>query len=135
MKTHYKAIALMLSGLGLLIASSLQAAPESESAAMYPVSCVRQQGSKVVEIGTADSTVRYFLGQPDRRPLPHIWIYTGFRADTDRANADECTVLVLQFIDRRVSAIRLTNPRAKELIVARCKADPEAVDHMMVATQ
>lgn len=122
MKTHIRMFGLMLAAAGVVLAGSLQAASREQKSVAYQVDGVVRDGQIVVKVGSADSTVRYFLGSPEKAIERNQWVYTGYRARSDNTDTLDCERLVITFVKGRVADIKLVNNRALELIAARAKA-------------
>lgn len=132
MNTRISLLALLLAASGSITPLLQAAAPEIGPMA-FPVAKVVHNGETLVMVGTAESSVCYNLGSPNRKLNDNVWIYNGFKANLERANDQRCDTLLVEFQGGRVADIKLINPRAVRVLVAQAKRGPLAEKRIYVA--
>ncbi|HUJ44383.1 MAG TPA: hypothetical protein VLW52_12345 [Opitutaceae bacterium] len=133
MKTRILSVIVFVAALGGFPAGPLPAAPQKPASKAYSVQAVTRDGATVVKVGSADSTVCRWLGEPSRRLGDDLWVYFHFAGSREEAREAGCSTLLLTFANGRVADIKLINEGALGVIVAQTNVHPVIGQHMFVA--
>ena len=135
MNTHLRLMSVSLAVLGGILSSLLTAAPAKTPAMVYRVNEVWHDGFNYVQPGVADTTVRFYFGDPTYQPTANVWIYHRFKANLDEANKFDCHNLVIVFNDQlRVKEIKLVNDEVVNVVMALAKTNPAALPNALHAS-
>ena len=135
MKTRILSAIVFVAALGGFLAGPLSAAPQKSASKAYSVQAVARDGATVVKVGSADSTVCRWLGEPDRRLPGDVWAYFHFAGSREEAKEEGCSILLLTIANGKVADIKLVNDRALTVIVAQMDVDPTAVRRIYMASK
>jgi hypothetical protein len=117
----------------LILAAALSAtgfaSSKSDSPRSYPIGTLVADsggGAKIVR-GATTGYVSYALRHMNREELSaNVWAYSGFHANLDLANDQECGTVVITFVNGQVSDMRLVNKPAAAAIAANLKLGSSA---------
>jgi hypothetical protein len=135
MKTNLASLALFVAAFGCFITASPQAAPRRSHPTAYTVDHISRDGAIIIKIGTAESTVRRWLGTPRRKVGDDVWVYHHFRASLEEAQENDCRTLLLTIANGKVAQILLVNLPAAEEIAAMMKMEPDSSARILIAIQ
>jgi hypothetical protein len=124
MKTRILSAIVFVAALGGFLAGPLSAAPQKPASKAYSVQAVTRDGVTVVKVGSADSTVCRWLGEPGRKITDDVWAYFHFTGSREEAKEDGCSTLLLTIANGRVADIKLVNDGALRIIVAQMDVNP-----------
>lgn len=135
MKTPCRALTLSLAVLGAMLTSPLPATSPATPARAYPVEYVwDHEGGNHIKPGVADSTVRFFLGQPLYQPTKKMWVYHRFVADREEPKQLDChNLLITLGDDDRVKSVKLINDEALDTIMKIAQTNPAALPETVFA--
>lgn len=108
---------LLAAALSVAALTPLTAAPAPSGVVptAYSVSRVDVNSSESITRGATAWTVLRLLGTPRQKLSSDTWIYTGFHADFEPANDQQCDKLILTVVRGEVTDIKLVNNHAVEL--------------------
>ena len=112
--------------------SRASAAPAPKQALSHPVGSVERFGNTVVIRGSSVSDVAASLGWPHAKLSAHVWAYRGFNGGSAQHRDDDCSTLVVTFVEGRVVDLTLVNDRAEQVLAARLST---RTDKVQVATK
>ena len=120
MKSKVTKLMLLAAALSGLFTNSITAAPaEGTPGRMYRVTEVMLHGHPTIAVGTSLNLVRQVIGSAHEQLTPNLWLYHNFRTDDTETGRNDCSELLIHFVNERVASIHLANPRARGVIVAR----------------
>jgi hypothetical protein len=123
MKTNVTKL-MFLAALSGLFTNSITAAPAEETPGrMYRVTEVMMHGHPTIAVGTSLNFVRQVIGSAHEQITPDLWLYHNYGKAYNEAGRNDCSELLIHFVDERVASIHLANPRARGVIVARVNDD------------
>lgn len=125
MRTH-ASLALLLAVIGAAAGGQAFAAPEAKPAYSHPVGAVERSSSSTIIRGTLVIEVYQSLGMPAEKLGPDMWVYHGFNAGVAQSRHDDCTNLVVTFVNGRISDLQLVNDRAVAVFAQRMEAKKNA---------
>lgn len=127
MKT--RSFSLLTLVLASLLASSVTAASAEKPAKAFRVASIEQHNQPALDRGTSEFTVRRLLGEPWRKLDANNWVYERYAAADWKIETDDCSALLITFVDGKVADILLVNEGAKKNIAANLQkhAAPTAV--------
>ena len=144
MKTKVTRFMFLVAALSGLFTNSITAAPAEETPGrMYRVTEIMLHGHPTIAVGTSLNFVRQVIGSAHEQLTPNLWLYHNYGTDSTETARNDCSELLIHFVNERVASIHLANPRARGIIVARVNDDksehvalgtvPEVPPAMMVA--
>ena len=125
MKAHFSR--LLPLALMLLLTSGLPACATTKdsTARAYSVRYAERNSSLSVVRGKSPREVEVALGVPQRKLSADVWAYSNFGAREVGHGADDCTTLIVSFVEGRVSDLQLVNAHAEAIYAARLQPKPE----------
>ena len=133
MKTRSNALVILATALGFAIAGPLSAAPKQKPAYSHSVGSVERYGNTLVARGYAMHNVERSLGAPHLKLSADVWAYYQINAGYAQSADDDCTTLLITFVQGRVTDLKLINDRAKKIYVAQLRT--KATDKTQVAAK
>ena len=109
------------------------AASPAKQALSHPVGSVARFGNIVVTRGSSVSDVATSLGWPHSKLSAHVWAYKGFNGGSEQHRDDDCSTLLVTFVEGRVVDLKLVNDRAEKVLAARLSTN--APDKIQVAAK
>jgi hypothetical protein len=120
MKTKITTLALMLAALGgFAVNTTAAAAPEKGEARVHRVNRVELRGSPTIQVGSSLFLVRDAIGSADEKLTRDLWLYYNFQPIRRGIGRDECSRLIIHFVNNRVASMHLANARARAVMAAR----------------
>lgn len=121
------ASALILAAV-LSVSTSIQsfAASKNDSPIGYPVNTVTATSNGDVKIvrGMYRGDVSWAMRYKSHEELsPDVWVFSGFHANLDQANDQECGTLVITFANNKVVNLQLVNRPAVSALAANLRLD------------
>jgi hypothetical protein len=121
MKNNTVSVILLAAALSALALTPLSAASKIDVPVAFSVRTLtaRSEGGDQIERGTPRADVLWAMRQKARQELsPDVWLYSGYRANLDLANKQDCTTLVITFANGKVVDLKLVNRPAAAAIAA-----------------
>lgn len=97
----------------------LSAAPGSAPAVAYRVSSIEKYGAPSIVVGDPAEKVQGYLGRPDEKLGPRIWVYRDFIPSHPQAKTDACGTVVITFSEGRIVEIHGVNAAALKILAAQ----------------
>ncbi len=129
MKARPSSVLILAAALSASAFAPLFASSKNDSPLAYPISTLiaTSNGDMKVVRGTSIGDVSFALRYNARQELsPNVWAYSGFHANLDLANDQECGTVVITFVNGQVSDMRLVNKPAAAAIAANLKLGASA---------
>ena len=129
MKARPSSVLLLAAALSASAFAPLFASSKNDSPRAYPIGVLTaaSNGDMKVVRGASMGDVSYALRYKVRQELsPNVWAYSGFHANLDLANDQECGTVVITFVNGQVSDMRLVNKPAVAAIAANLKLGSSA---------
>jgi hypothetical protein len=129
MKARPSSVLLLAAALSASAFAPLFASSKNDSPRAYPIGTLiaASNGDMKVVRGASMGDVSYALRYKVRQELsPNVWAYSGFHANLDLANDQECGTVVITFVNGQVSDMRLVNKPAVAAIAANLKLGSSA---------
>jgi hypothetical protein len=127
MKTPITSVLLLAAALSASALIPLSAAPKIELPVVFPVRALTatREGGEQIERGTTRADVSWAMRRKARQELsPNVWVYFGYRANLDLANAEACQIVIVTFANDEVVDLQLVNKPAVAVIAANLKPIP-----------
>ena len=124
MKTRINSVLILAATLSVSALIPLSAASNNSSPAAFPVKTLTASvhGGEQIERGTPRGFVAWAMRLKSHEELtPDVWVYTGYHADLDQANQQDCGTLVITFANDKVVDLQLVNKPAAAFIAANLK--------------
>ena len=124
MKTRINSVLILAATLSVSALTSLSAASNNDFPVAYPVNTLTAsaQGGEQISRGTPRGDVSWAMRFKSRQELsPDIWVYSGYHADLDLANQQDCGTLVITFANNKVADMQLVNKSAITVIASNLK--------------
>lgn len=124
MKTRINSVLFLAATLSVSALVSLSAASNNSFPVAYPVYnlTASAQGGEQISRGTSRGDVAWAMRFKSRQELsPDIWVYSGYHADLDLANQQDCGTLVITFANNKVADMQLVNKPATVIIASNLK--------------
>ncbi len=124
MKTRLNSALILAATLSVSALVPLSAASNNDSPVSFPVKTLTAsaQGGEQIELGTTRSDVSWAMRNKSRQELsPDVWVFSGYHADNDLANAQDCGTLVIRFAHDKVVDMQLVNKPAVTIIASNLK--------------
>ena len=121
MKSPTASVILLAAALNVLALTPLSADSKYELPIMFSVRTLTAtvEGGESIQRGTTRSYVSSTMRRKVRKELsPDVWVYPGYKANHDLANAQRCETLVITFADDKVIDLKLVNGPAVAAIAA-----------------
>ena len=121
MKSPTASVILLAAALNVLALTPLSAASNNELPVMFPVSTLTAtvEGGESIQRGTSRSSVLVAMRLKARRELsPNVWLYPGYKANLDLANAQRCETMVVTCADDKGIDLKLVHGPAVAAIAA-----------------
>ena len=124
MRTRLARVLVIAAALSATASVPLSAA-EKTSPLAFKVSTVTvaAAGYDRIAPGATRSEVLHRMGEPFRELSYDVWVYTGYRADLNAADALDCNILVITFAHDAIASLELVNQQANRIIAAGAKVD------------
>jgi hypothetical protein len=129
MKARPTSVLILAAALSASAFAPLFASSKNDSPRAYPIGVLTATsgGGVKIERGSSMGDVSFALRYRVRQELsPNVWAYTGFHANLDLANDQECGTVVITFVNGQVSDMRLVNKPAAAAIAANLKLGSSA---------
>jgi hypothetical protein len=130
MKTRIPFLIVLVAVLGGFLGGPLSAASMA-----YSVRAVIRDGAIIIKVGSADSTVSRWLGEPDRKLGDDVWAFYHFVGSREEVQEQGCSTLLLTVANGKVADIKLVNDRSLAVVAAQTQVDPAAGQHIFVASE
>jgi hypothetical protein len=124
MKTRLNSVLILAAALSASALVSVSAASNNNLPVAFSVNTLTAsaQGGEQISRGTSRGDVAYAMRLKARQELsPDVWVYSGYHADLDLANQQNCGTLVITFADNKVADIQLVNGPAAVIIASNLK--------------
>ena len=121
MNIRSSSVLVLLAAFSALALAPLSAAPISPSAIAYPVSSLTaiKGGEDIVRGTYRYDFIRAQRGKAHRELAANVWVYTGYRSDSESANQQGCSILVVTFAQDKVVDMKLVNSAGAAVIATQ----------------
>jgi len=120
MNTRIASVLIFAAALSSSALTPLSAASKNDRPTGYPVSRINfpSSGFEHIAPGATQGAVFWLMGSPTQTVSPEVWIYSGYQANLDLANEQNCNTLVITFAKGKVVDMKLVNKPAVSIIAA-----------------
>jgi len=129
MNTRLPSVLILAAALSASALVSASTASNHDYPVAFSVSTLiaSTQGGEQITRGTPRGDVAYAMRYKARQELsPDVWVYSGYHADLDLANQQDCGTLVITFAHDKVADIQLVNQSAAVIVAANLKVGSPA---------
>ena len=124
MNTRIASALILAAVLSVSSSTTSFASSKSDSPIGYPVNTVTASSNGDIKIvrGMSRGDVSWAMKYKSHEELsPDVWVFSGFHANLDQANDQECGTLVITFANDRVVNLQLVNKPAVSAIAANLR--------------